>query len=360
MLAAELKKMKKYLLLLIVCLLALVLNLVAQNAVAQNTKQKLTIVSSIAPIHSLLVELTKGAQKPSLLLPPQTMPHGARLTPSQARLLNQAQLLVLVGSNFASFEKNLKQTERRKVVRLTKLQGVKKIHYDKKQQHNEHEEQGEEEQGHEEHEEEEQAHEHSHADGGIDPHLWLDPQNARVIVTHLAEVLGELDQANREIYLKNAKLIDVNLRKLDQEIAKSMRGLTGRFLVLHDATSYFVERYKIKSQENLYGAGHNATRDGMRHSLAVRKKLREGKYRCVFVQTQVPQEVRDRLLASQGQGAKTKIIEINPLSQQLSNQLSKQLNKHMGTTRSKDSPQSADAYADLLRAIAQAFRNCLA
>ena len=338
--------MKKYLLLVIVCLLALVLNLVAQNAVAQNTKQKLTIVSSIAPIHSLLVELTKGAQKPSLLLPPQTMPHGARLTPSQARLLNQAQLLVLVGSNFASFEKNLKQTERRKVVRLTKLQGVKKIHYDKKKQHNEHEEQGEEEQGHE----------HSHADGGIDPHLWLDPQNARVIVTHLAEVLGELDQANREIYLKNAKRIDVNLQKLDQEIAKSMSGLTGRFLVLHDATSYFVERYKIKSQENLYGAGHNATRDGMRHSLAVRKKLREGKYRCVFVQTQVPQEVRDRLLASQGQGAKTKIIEINPLSNQFGNQFGNQI----GTTRSKDSPQSFDAYGDLLRAIAQAFYNCLA
>ena len=355
--------MKKYLLLLIVCLLALVLNLVAQNAVAQNTKQKLTIVSSIAPIHSLLVELTKGAQKPSLLLPPQTMPHGARLTPSQARLLNQAQLLVLVGSNFASFEKNLKQTERRKVVRLTKLQGVKKIHYDKKKQHSEHEEHGEEEHEEEEHgheeqgeEEEEQGHEHSHADGGIDPHLWLDPQNARVIVTHLAEVLGELDQVNREIYLKNAKLIDVNLRKLDQEIAKSMRGLTGRFLVLHDATSYFVERYKIKSQENLYGAGHNATRDGMRHSLAVRKKLREGKYRCVFVQTQVPQEVRDRLLASQGQGAKTKIIEINPLSNQFGNQFGNQI----GTTRSKDSPQSFDAYGDLLRAIAQAFYNCLA
>ncbi len=323
----------------------------AQSASAQSSTEKLTIVSSIAPIHALLVELTKGVQKPRLLLSPKSMPHGARLTPSQARLLNQAQLLILVGSSFASFEKNIKQTEKRRVVRLTRLQGVKKIQYDGKNQHSEHEHEKHEgeKQEHSEHEEEELR----ATEGAIDPHLWLDPQNARVIVLHLAKVLGELDRANRKTYLQNAERIADNLQKLDQEIAESMSGLEGRFLVLHDATSYFVERYKIKRQENLYGAGHNATRDGMRHSLDVRKKLREGKYRCVFVQAQAPQAVRDRLVADQGQVAKTqvektqvektKVIEINPLSAK------------GGEVLQKD----VDSYAGLLRSIAQAFRDCL-
>ena len=317
--------MKKYLLCAVLTLLAL-----AQNANAQNTAQKLSIVSSIAPIHALLVELTTGAQKPRLLLSPKTMPHGARLTPSQARLLNQARLLVLVGSNFASFEKNIKQSESRKVVRLTQLPSIKKIRYRKKEQLEKAESQHDE---------------HEHAEPGeIDPHVWLNPQNARVIVAHLAKELGYLDQANREVYLRNAERIDANLQKLDLEIAESMRGLAGNFLVLHDATAYFVERYKIQQQENLYAAAHNATRNGARHSLTVRKKLREGKYQCVLVQAQAPQEVRDRLLAAQSKNGKnTKIIEINSL----------------GAMAGEHLLQGSDYYADLLLTIAQAFQSCL-
>ena len=329
--------MKKYLLCVVVAQLALAQNASAQSTTqntVQNTAQKLLIVSSIAPIHALLVELTIGVQKPRLLLSPKTMPHGARLKPSQARLLNQAQLLVLVGSNFASFEKNIKQSESRKVVRLTQLPGIKKIRYRKTKQHKKAES---------EHDE------HEHAESGeIDPHVWLNPQNARVIVAHLAKELGYLDQVNREVYLQNAKRLDANLQKLDLEIAKNMRGLAGKFLVLHDATAYFVERYKIQQQENLYAAAHNATRNGARHSLTVRKKLREGKYQCVLVQAQAPQEVRARsgdwLFAAQSKNGKnTKVIEINPL----------------GAMAGEHLLEGSDYYADLLLTIAQAFQSCL-
>ena len=313
----------------------------------------LKIVSTAAPVHALLVSLTHGAQKPRLLLPPSTMPHGARLTPSQARVLHNADLLVLVGESFAAFESGIVPKARRRIVRLTELEGITTLplleghdeegHGEEKHDEEEHgeekhdEEHDKEEHGEEkhdeEHDEEEYDDEHRH-EGGIDPHVWLDVENARVIVKRLAEILAERDEANAALYRLNARELDISLRALDREVGALVRGLSGSFLVLHDSTAYFAARYALRGGERLYVARHNATRDGMRHTLRVRKKLRDGGYRCVVVQPQLPREVRERFL-----GSETRVVVIDPLGVLL--------------------PMDEAFYARLLRSVAEGFRKCL-
>ncbi len=296
----------------------------------------LKIVSTAAPVHALLVSLTHGAQKPRLLLPPSTMPHGARLTPSQARVLHNADLLVLVGESFAAFESGIVPKARRRIVRLTELEGITTLPL--LEEHDE-EGHGEEEHDAEEHDEEEHDHDaeehddHRH-EGGIDPHVWLDVENARVIVKRLAEILAGRDEANAALYRQNARALDLSLRALDREVGALVRGLSGSFLVLHDSTAYFAARYALRGGERLYVARHNATRDGMRHTLRVRKKLRDGGYRCVIVQPQLPREVRERFL-----GSETRVVVIDPLGVLL--------------------PMDEAFYARVLRSVAEGFRKCL-
>ena len=293
----------------------------------------LAIVSTAAPVHALLVSLTEGAQQPQLLLSPSVMPHGARLTPSQARVLRDADLLVLVGESFAAFESRVAPSATRRIVRLTEIEGITTLPL--VEGHDEEEEHGEEEHGEEEH----------GVGGGIDPHVWLDIGNARVIVGHLAHVLAERDGGNAALYRKNAGKLDLSLRALDREMRSIVDGFSanfsaGKFLVLHDATAYFTARYGIdgeggEDKERLYGARHNGTRDGVRHTLRVRQGLRRGDYRCVVVQPQLPRAVRERFL-----GFGVRVIEIDPLGVSL--------------LRGKD------FYARLLRGVAGGFRECFA
>ena len=329
------------LLILATTLLFLSSPLLANNAEAKSkTKAKsapLKIVSTAAPIHALLVHLTHGAQKPHLLLPPTIMPHGARLTPSQARILHTANLLVLIGESFAALENNIKPNATRHIVRLTELKGITTLPLVQKHDEEEHDEEEHDEEEHDE--EEHEAGEHRH-EGSVDPHVWLDVENARVIVKRLAEVLAQRDPRNAALYRKNASKQDLSLRALDQEVRSivreiSAKSVAAKFLVLHDSSAYFTARYGIRGKERLYAARHNATRDGMRHTLNVRKKLRSGDYRCVIVQPQLPREVRTRLL-----GSETRVVVIDPLGAKLR--------------------QDETFYAALLRSVAAGFRECLA
>merc|ERR1711965_9749 len=70
----------------------------------------------------------------------------------------------------------------------------------------EHKEDGHDDHGHDdEHKEDGHDDHEGHAHGEYDPHIWLDPSNAKVILKEMAEHLIEKDQKNTSIYKSNLK-----------------------------------------------------------------------------------------------------------------------------------------------------------
>ena len=49
------------------------------------------------------------------------------------------------------------------------------------------------------------SHEHEHE--GPDPHIWMDPENAKAIAAAIAAELSKEDPQNAAIYAANAKAI---------------------------------------------------------------------------------------------------------------------------------------------------------
>jgi zinc transport system substrate-binding protein len=89
-------------------------------------------------------------------------------------------------------------------------------------------------------------HEHEHEKGAIDPHVWLDPARARLIVRAIAEELGKADSAHALDYRKRATEIDESLATLDKEIETRTKALKTRgFVTFHGSFQYFAERYKL-------------------------------------------------------------------------------------------------------------------
>lgn len=100
--------------------------------------------------------------------------------------------------------------------------------------------------GADEHEDE---HEEAHEHGGIDPHVWFNPDHVVRWVGNIEQTLSQLDPNNAASYASNAAAYVAQLKALaaymDSQVA--LIPLENRVLVTnHDALSYFVERYRFK------------------------------------------------------------------------------------------------------------------
>jgi zinc transport system substrate-binding protein len=107
--------------------------------------------------------------------------------------------------------------------------------------------------GHEDHGkvgDEHQAEGRHHHYGGMDPHLWLDFANARIMVDNIAAGMALKDPANRDFYMKNAARYNDELKKLDEEFKAGLATCRKRVFLHggHYAFGYLAHRYGLRYQ----------------------------------------------------------------------------------------------------------------
>lgn len=81
---------------------------------------------------------------------------------------------------------------------------------------------------------------------GVDPHLWLDPNNIIMYVENIREALTHLDPDGAAVYQTNADTYIAQLEDLDVWIVEQVNQIPAekRLLVTnHEALDYFAERY---------------------------------------------------------------------------------------------------------------------
>ncbi len=79
-----------------------------------------------------------------------------------------------------------------------------------------------------------------------DPHIWLSPKRAVVMVRLTAQELALIDPANRVTYEANAARLIGQIEAADREIHAKLQGFTQRtIIVYHPAFGYFADDYKL-------------------------------------------------------------------------------------------------------------------
>lgn len=102
--------------------------------------------------------------------------------------------------------------------------------------------------------EDDEHHEHAHAHAPeehnhvLDPHIWLDPVLASVMVDNIANALIELDSAHAIHYRDNAAALKNELSKLHADFKVVVENAPRRNLVFGErfAFAYFFARYGLK------------------------------------------------------------------------------------------------------------------
>ena len=265
---------------------------------------EIKVVTSIKPIHSLASYLMEGVGSPDLIVDGYASPHGFALKPSHAKMLQEADLIFWVGEGLENFlEKPLKSIAKKaEKIELLEIKGLKKLKFREKNIFDEHDDHGHEEEGHEEdghddhghdedghddHGQEEEGHDdhghEGHAHGEYDPHIWLDPANAKTILNEMVEHLIENDEKNASIYKSN---LDKALKDIDKLISDVNSELNQNisFIVFHDAYQYFENRFNVK----VLGAFtvNTDVMPGAEQLSKIREIIEHDKVGCIFSEPQ--------------------------------------------------------------------------
>ena len=248
------------------------------------------VVASIKPIHSLASYLMDGVGKPDLIVDGYASPHGFAMKPSHAKMLQNADLIFWVGEDLENFlEKPLKSIAKKaEKIELIEIKGLTKLEFRERNIFEGHDEHGHKEDKHDDHKEhghKEDKHDdhHEHAHGEHDPHIWLDPMNAKVILNEMVEHLIENDTKNASKYKSNLKKALKDIDKLNKDVKKELSKSTAS-IVFHDAYQYFEKRYDV----NILGAFtvNTDVMPGAEQLAEIREIIEHDKVTCVFSEPQ--------------------------------------------------------------------------
>ena len=257
---------------------------------------EITVITSIKPVHSLVSAVMKGIGSPSLLIDGADTPHTYSLRPSQARQLQDADLVFWIGPELETFlEKPIEAiASNALIVELSKTDGLIKHKYRQREnfdvhshdEHDNHETHHDDhETHHDEHDEHETHQDETHYEGKLDPHIWLDPLNAAILISEITSVLSDLDPENKHIYDNNAELFLAKLDTLMTEVNEQLNDVQGGgFIVLHDAYQYFEERFGIFAVGSIML--HPETLPGADHLKNLQNKVTSLEAACVFSELQ--------------------------------------------------------------------------
>lgn len=203
------------------------------------------VVASIKPVHSLVAAVMAGVGEPALIVRGSASPHTYALKPSDAGALESADIVFWTGHGMELFLADALETlaTDATVVELADSPGITLLSVREGGAFEAHAHEGEEH-GDEEHDHEHQEHDDEHGEG--DMHFWLDPENAKLMVTHIATTLAEVDPENATAYQANAEAELVRLDELEAELAATLAPVADKpFIVFHDAYQYFEARFGL-------------------------------------------------------------------------------------------------------------------
>ena len=303
------------------------------------------VAADIAPVHSLVSRVMDGIGAPKLVVQSGASPHGYRLRPSEAKALQDADLVFWMGEELTPWLDGALKTlaSKASITTLMDQEGVI-LHdfresvlfeahdhsdHDDEKDHDDHDD----EKDHDDHDDEKDHDDHDDH-GGHDPHSWLSPENAKLWLNIIASKLSVSDPENAATYFMNAAAGQTEIEEMITEVSATLKPVQGgKFVVFHDAYQYFENDF------DFYASGAISLSDASDPSPArvakIQKRIRDEGIQCVLAEPQF----KRGLVATVMEGSEATASVIDPLGADL-----------------KTGPK---LYTQLIINMAKTLRNCL-
>ena len=289
------------------------------SVLADETPPRIAV--TVKPIHSLVAMVMAGVGEPDLLISGADSPHTHAIRPSEAKIIESAKLLFWIGPTMeSSFAKPIAALAHGKVMSMLEAPGVTVLPIRAAGDLAEDQGQGQKDA--------------DEAPGAPDPHIWLDPENARAMTRAIAAALSAADPAHAQAYAANAAGTDRRLVAFEAELGDKLAPLRDiLFIPYHDAYQYLERRYELTDVGAVTLSPERTP--GARRIVQLRKTIAARHVRCVFTEPEFQPAIVRTLVA----GTRAKIATLDPEGAKI-----------VG---------GPDFYFILMRQVAESLRGCL-
>jgi zinc transport system substrate-binding protein len=261
------------------------------------------VVTTIKPLQ-LIVKAVVGEQGTVSALLTGNSPHSYALTPSDRIALGEADLVLWVGKELESFIEGAigQLQEQTTVLTVLDVEDLNRLPLE---------------------------------NGQLDPHVWLDTNNALEIARTISRELERIDSGNQLLYRQNFAAFENQLELTEEELLRVTASLlTTPFIVHHNAYQYFEQQIGINHAFAL--VLDPEIQPGIRHILSVRDLIQQTQPSCLLVEPDSSPAAIDTFLS----GYELKQFTIDLLGNQL--------------------PADSNGYSQLMLNLANDFVACLA
>lgn len=276
------------------------------------------VVVSIVPLHSLVAGVMRGVGEPELLLKGVNSEHQASYSPQQIADLGHADVVFIIGDNLEVKLGEISGTDAVNGKAFVKLNLAKDIIKHDIREGGTWDVDGDE------------------PDTGntVDPHLWLDPENAKAMTIAIAAALSQADASNAATYNANAAKEIAALDALETEIKTALEPVKGKpFIVFHDAYQYFERRFGMTAVGSI--SDYTATPPSAARLEEIITKIKSTNAVCAFREPQYS----DAAFKVVTEGSATRLGVLDPIGAKLT--------------------PGSQAYFDLLRDVTKNLKDCL-
>ena len=263
------------------------------------------VVVDIAPVHSLVARVMQDVGAPDLIIRSGASPHDYRLRPSEAKALQDANLVIWMGKELTPWMEDAVKTLSTEAAILTLLEKDETtlLEFRESVLFEEHDHDDHSDKDHAE--TEDQDHD-EHAHGAHDPHAWLSPENAKIWLNLIAAQLSTADPDNASTYFVNAAAAVTEIDTLMADVSTMLDPIRGNsFIVFHDAYQYFETVFEFPASGAI--SLGDATDPSPARIARVQDRIQEQKIQCVLAEPQFKKGLVVTVL--EGTDAKTSIID---------------------------------------------------
>ena len=259
--------------------LALITLLVAAGCSVQKESQsnEIIVAATFYPLYDLTKNIIGDKGAVYSIVPAGSEPHDFESTPGDIRRLHDADAFITMGVEFAEFEDKLFASVPPSVIIIPAGQDIQQL----------------------------KANDDEEIIGGMDPHIWLSPKNARKMAVNIMNGLVQVDPANSEYYLKNGQKVIDDLNVLDAEFKDGLTNCKKDIILVgHNSFSYLAGDYGFKT---LYLGGLEPEEEPTPQQLAgLVKAAEENDIKYVFYEELVDPRVSKTI--AQEVGAQTMVL----------------------------------------------------
>ncbi|MBI1821400.1 MAG: zinc ABC transporter substrate-binding protein [Nitrospirae bacterium] len=255
---------------------------------ARADEAKINVVTTLSVLKDFVEQIGQTRVSVSSLLTGMESEHTYTPKPSDILAIKKAQILVQIGLGLEVWVQGLiSNAENPGLLVLTTSDGIPLIREEEK------------------HIESDDA---RHNEAG-NPHIWLDPENAKNMVRKITEGLIKKDPAGKDFYLKNQGIYLMKLDGMETSLLNELKVLKNKTIVTqHSAWPYFTRRFGFRV------AGNIMTQIGSEPSAKQVKDLinliRKNNIRVIISEPQLSPKIPQILAAETG----AKLIVLSPLT----------------------------------------------